>query len=247
MQGLITLDFGNSHPHAGLFHKSGQEWKFIKAVPWEELSIYLDQLQMTPSNTTMVLCEVKNRDEELSSLQHQGFLITRVKDYWKGNRFAGMPVSYAKSLGEDRLIQAFYAYKKLKQNILIIDAGTFVTLDIVTKNGFLGGYILPGIEAYFPIFKKGELLKDVELNANISASLPTTTTEAISDSYFAFATLAQKLIKDHNIEKVLLTGGSNATWKEMLETLNLPTDVQVDPTLIHSALHFWMTTQIEIL
>ncbi len=247
MQGLITLDFGNSHPHAGLFQKTAENWKLIKIVPWKELPIYLEQLEMTPSNSTMVLCEVKNRDEELVGLQHQGFLITRVKDYWKGNRFAGMPVHYAKSLGEDRLIQAFYAYKKLKENTLIIDSGTFVTLDIVTQNGFQGGYILPGVESYFPVFQKGELLKNIELNKSISLSLPQSTEEAMRDSYVAFAALAQNLVKDFEIQKIILTGGSYKIWRSMFNGLKLSADVQEDPDLIHSALQFWMTTQIEIL
>lgn len=245
MQGLITIDFGNTNPHAGLFQKTQTDWQLIKIVPWKEVPLYLTQLNMTPDNSSLVLCEVKAREEELTPLQHQGFLLTRVKDYWRGNKFAGMPVNYARTLGEDRLIQAFYAYKKIKENVLLIDAGTFVTMDVITREGFQGGYIIPGMEAYFSNFQKGEQLKAVEMDKNISLTLPQATSEAMRDSYSAFAALALKLVSQHNLQKILLTGGDSALWKKIFDELHLSVVVQEDPGLIHWALQFWMTTQIE--
>lgn len=245
MQGLVTIDFGNTNPHAGLFHKEQNQWQLIKVVPWSELPLYLEQLQMNPGNTSMVLCEVKARDEEINKLKEQGFLITHLKDYWRGERFAGMPVNYAKTLGEDRLIQAFYAYKKLKENILIIDAGTYVTMDVVTSSGFLGGYIIPGIKQYFKSFQQGEQLKEVDLVGTPETSLPHLTSHAMRDSYIAFAALAQKLITEHSIQKVLLTGGQGALWKQFFDSQSSSVVVQEGPDLIHWALQFWMTTQIE--
>ena len=245
MQGLVTIDFGNTNPHAGLFLKTNNEWQLIKVVPWAELNLYLTQLGMTPNNSSMVLCEVKSREEDLTDLQHQGWLITRVREYWRGTKFAGMPVNYAKTLGEDRLITAFYAFKKLKSNVLLIDAGTFATMDVITKNGFDGGYIIPGIDTYNSSFQKGEQLKAIEIDKSLSARLPQTTLEAMRDSYFAFAALAQKLISEHNLEKVIITGGQSELWKQIFEQLKSAAVVESDPALIHWALHFWMTTQIE--
>ena len=54
-----------------------------------------------------------------------------------------MPVHYQKSLGEDRLALAYYAYKTLQSPTMIIDGGTFLTIDFVNSDGFLGGYIAP--------------------------------------------------------------------------------------------------------
>ena len=247
MQGLVTIDFGNTNPHAGLFQKSHNEWKLIKVVQWNELPLYLTQLQMTADNTTMVLCEVKERDDELVTFHHQGFLITKLKHYWKGLRFAGMPVNYSKTLGEDRLIQAFYEYKKGQKNTLLIDAGTFVTMDVITKNGFEGGYIIPSFDNYQQTFQKGELLKNVEMDRFLSPNLPKGTGEAMRDSYFAFAALAQKLILERQIQKVQITGGQGLLWKQIFDHLGLSAIVHEEPTLIHWALQYWMTTQIETL
>lgn len=245
MQGLITLDFGNTNPHAGLFQKHQAEWKLIKVCPWNELQIFLDQLEMTPNNSSIVLAEVKPREDEMTPYQHQGYLVTRVKEYWRGVKFAGMPVNYAKTLGEDRLIQAFYCFKKYKQSTLLIDAGTFTTMDVITSKGFEGGYIIPNLINYFSTFENGEQLKNMDLNQNLSADLPHGTIEAMRDSYLAFAALAQNLIIEHKIQNILLTGGQSSLWKQFFENLKLSGIVQEEPSLIHSALQYWMTTQIE--
>jgi type III pantothenate kinase len=245
MQGLITLDFGNSNPHAGLFQKQNNQWNLIKVVPLHELPIFLDQLQMNADNSSVVVCEVKSREDEIQKLQEKGFLVTRVKEYWRGTRFAGMPVNYAKTLGEDRLIEAFLIYKKYKSPSLIIDAGTFVTMDVVTENGFMGGYIIPGTAAYFEAYGKGEQLKDVALNLAFTHTLPTDTAQAITECYSAFAALAKKLVHEHKIQRIVITGGLTSLWEGFFEAEKAALVVEGDKHLIHWALQFWMTTQIE--
>lgn len=245
MQGLITLDFGNSNPHAGLFQKNQGNWELIKVVPLAELNLYLSQLEMTANNSSVVVCEVKAREEEITRLQEQGFLVTRVREYWRGTKFAGMPVNYAKTLGEDRLIEAFYCYKKHKIPTLLIDAGTFVTMDVVTETGFQGGYIIPGTKAYFEAYGKGEQLKDVALSLSFTQDLPHETAQAITESYSAFAALAKKLMTEHKIQKIVLTGGSTSLWEGFLKEANQSAVVEGNPHLIHWALQYWMTTQIE--
>ena len=244
MQGLITLDFGNSHPHAGLFQKNHDVWHLIKIVPWEELPLYLSQLEFTPNNSSLALCEVKAREEELLPYLQQGFLITRVKDYWRGERFHGMPVHYSKSLGEDRLINAFHAWKKEKIPTLIIDAGTFTTLDVISETGYQGGYILPGFRNYFSLFSQGEQLRDIHLTPTFNSTLPQTTAQAMTDGYQAMGRLAQNLIKEQKIQKIILTGGQGSIWSNLL-LLKPDIKVENDPDYIHRAIHFWMTTQIE--
>jgi pantothenate kinase type III len=247
MQGLITLDFGNSHPHAGLFQKRDDNWNLVKIVPFNELSISLTQLNMNSDNTSIVVCEVKPREDEIHQLQQQGFLVTRVKDYWRGFKFSGMPVQYSNTLGEDRLIEAYYCYKQFKSPTLIIDSGTFVTLDVINHSGFLGGYIIPGIDAYYEAYSKGERLKDVKLSPSKLSSLPTETSMAMAQSYTAFASLAKSVMNKYHIQKIILTGGSLSIWEDFLEEEKENYILEIDPHLIHRALHYWMITQIELL
>lgn len=242
MQGLITLDFGNTHPHAGLFVKDASGWNLKDVVSMDVLEESLKKLGLNPHNTTMALCEVKAQEHIIEPLVDQGYILTRVRDYWRGQRFAGMPVNYTKTLGEDRLIEAFYLYKKEKRNVLNIDAGTFLTMDVITAEGFQGGYIAPGIKTYFNSFENGERLKNVEVNALFEDKLPHETSKAISESYGAFAALARDLVRKHKLEKIFISGGDSLYWKEALGDLS----VEVIPHLIHTSLHYWMTTQIEI-
>ena len=245
MQGLITLDFGNSNPHAGIFEKNNGAWSLLKVTPLTELPIFLNQLGMNAHNSSVVLCEVKSREEEITKLQEQGFLVTRLKHYWRGAKFAGMPVNYAKTLGEDRLIEAFYCYKKETLPTLLIDAGTFVTMDIISSDGFRGGYIIPGLDAYFSSYNKGEQLKSVPLTMHFTHALPTETAQAITESYSAFAALAKSLVTKHHIKKIILTGGLTSLWETFLHEPHQGLVVEGHPHLIHWALQYWMTTQIE--
>jgi len=49
-------------------------------------------------------------------------------------------------VGIDRLLNALAAYRRTKSSTIIIDFGTAITIDVVSKEGeFLGGLILPGI------------------------------------------------------------------------------------------------------
>lgn len=244
MQGLVTLDFGNTNATAGIF-SHGSEWELVKKVPLHELKIFLSQLGFSAHNTQFVLSDVKPREEELKTFVEEGYLITRVKDYWRGNKFHGMSVNYAVTLGEDRLITSFYAYKKMKVPTLILDAGTFVTMDVVTPAGFLGGFILPGQHTYFETFKKGENLKDVALSESTDHELPHSTNEAMARGYQAFAAMARELIQEHQIQKVLITGGDAPLWEKLLSQMKSPSVVETHPHLIHSSLLYWMTTQIE--
>ncbi len=50
-------------------------------------------------------------------------------------------------LGTDRLAHAFYVRRSVKQNAVVVDVGTAVTVDFILGTGeFLGGAILPGPE-----------------------------------------------------------------------------------------------------
>jgi len=79
-----------------------------------------------------------------------------------GETPCGLTVEYRpkSSLGPDRLaaaVGAFHIYgKALKRTIMIVDAGTAVTADLVTQNGtFLGGAIFPGDELAFDSLANG--------------------------------------------------------------------------------------------
>ncbi len=51
------------------------------------------------------------------------------------------------SLGVDRLLCAYAAFRASAQPLIVLDAGTAITIDAVSKKGvFLGGVIVPGLQ-----------------------------------------------------------------------------------------------------
>jgi hypothetical protein len=67
----------------------------------------------------------------------------------------------------------------------------------------------------------------------------------MTESYSAFAALAKKLIDDYHIKKILLTGGFAGLWEGFFPDRENSPVVETHEHLIHWALHYWMTTQIE--
>ena len=98
-----------------------------------------------------------------------------------------------KTLGKDRLaavIGAYYLYPK--KSCLVIDAGTCITYDLLTKKGeYLGGNISPGI--------------DLRLRAmdEFTAKLPLVKRKELKKNYGI------------DTESALLVGGQNGTVHEM--------------------------------
>src|SRR3989338_4659688 len=70
-----------------------------------------------------------------------------------------------KQVGVDRLLNALAAYRCFKKELIIIDFGTAITFDVVSRRGeYLGGVIAPGIEISLEaLFQKTALLPKIVL------------------------------------------------------------------------------------
>ena len=70
-----------------------------------------------------------------------------------------------KQVGQDRLVNAYVGCTLYKAPLIIIDFGTAVTFDVVSKRGaYLGGIIVPGIElALSALAEKAALLPKIKL------------------------------------------------------------------------------------
>ena len=68
-------------------------------------------------------------------------------------------------VGQDRLVSAFSAYRQYGGPVIVIDFGTAITFDLVSKEGeYLGGLIAPGIEISFDaLIERTTLLPKIEL------------------------------------------------------------------------------------
>ena len=115
------------------------------------------------------------------------------------------------------------AYCK-NENVLIIDAGTATTVDLLDKSGqHLGGWILPGIDLLF----NSLLVNTVQISATQqhlpTLSFGTNTSECVNNACWA-ATLGfveQAVIQAKaqvSLDKVLITGGNAEKLSALIST-----------------------------
>lgn len=144
----LVIDIGNSRTKIALFNQDDLMFN----VPVNRLTVaHLQMLKDEhPQLNKAILSSVRERDEELV-----GYLSQNFSQFIELDERTGLPIlnlyESPETLGKDRLAAAVGAYELFPgRNLLIIDAGTAITYDLVNENGeFLGGNISPGLEMRF--------------------------------------------------------------------------------------------------
>ncbi|MDO9182006.1 MAG: type III pantothenate kinase [Bacteriovorax sp.] len=222
---IITIDNGNTNPHVGIF----QNEKLDSVVALKDF--------MAQEDDFILLSDVGSPINFSANVD-----LKKYRRMQKGiNHFFEMPVLYSETLGDDRLISSYLVFSHIKPNekILLIDAGTFITIDLINDQGFLGGYIFPGIATFLSSYQKGSNLKILSPQFNLSRSeLPHSTEEAILGATEIYLeSVLKALIKKTSPSKIIITGGSFELVKNIILKFNLP-KVQLETYhhLIHYAL-----------
>ncbi len=139
-----------------------------------------------------------------------------------------------KQLGADRLVAAFAAYQEYRKPVIIIDAGTAITIDLVSARGeFAGGVIVPGLSiaaaslhamtAKLPLVKPRLTARAIGRN----------TREAINSGLIrGYAGLVDGIVRSiarqsHGKPLVIATGGDAILLKRSCRTIR-----RVHPDLI---------------
>ena len=95
----------------------------------------------------------------------------------------GIKIAYEspREVGADRIVDAVAVYNKYGGPSIIVDMGTAITFDVITKDGsYLGGSIAPGIRiAQDGLFGKTAQLPKIELKVP-TTPIATTTSESIN-------------------------------------------------------------------
>ena len=246
MNTTLTIDNGNTNPHIGFFEGSS----LIETAPLRDLkslNMLLKKYSQSNHIVKAIISDVgdrKNLHEKLSYLELE-VKSKYTSEIRKSNSFLGMPVSYSATLGDDRLCQAYLAWKtNPNKSVAVIDCGTFTTVDYITKQGFLGGYIFPGPQTYLSSFQTGSNLPKLNLQMTSreerldSKKVPQDTEDAIlgSLSIFhqaVFTFINQKLTPD----KIILTGGRASSLLPLFSKGPLKKCfIDHQPTFIHEAL-----------
>lgn len=124
-----------------------------------------------------------------------------------------------KSVGQDRLVNAFAGLSIYGKPLIIIDAGTAVTLDLISKDGaYLGGIIAPGINLSLrALGNNTALLPELSLSGRPKKLklIGTSTKESmLSGVVLGFSAMLEGLLRDlkpllGSGVKVILTGGDS--------------------------------------
>lgn len=141
----LVIDIGNTRTKIALFNQHDLMFN----VPIEHLTLsHLEMLKYEhPQLSKAILSSVKTVDEELLQFLREQFDFFVELDHQTKLPIANL-YETPETLGKDRLAAAVGANELFPdQNILIIDAGTAITYDLVSENNeFLGGNISPGMQ-----------------------------------------------------------------------------------------------------
>lgn len=228
---IISIDRGNSKTSYALHDLSNPHSKLISI---DEAYLYHEEAFIIASN--------------VADIDEYGITIdVDVRDFFKNNFFLEMPVHYAKTLGSDRLALAYLVWTYLndttqakKSNLaLAIDVGTFMTVDLISKDrGFLGGLIFPGPFTLMESYTRGAQLKNLPpdfYQSNLAEELPTNTDSAISTAgaFMMKATIESLIQKFIHIDEIYLTGGAYHLVKDLFPNEK----TRENKLLLHRALY----------
>jgi type III pantothenate kinase len=144
----LVIDIGNSRTKIALFNQHDLMFN----VPMDHLAVSHVKMLLDehPQLKKVILSTVKPSDEELKN-----FLAENFDEFLELDHRTKLPIENLyetpETLGKDRIAAAVGANELFpNQNLLIIDAGTAITYDLVSeKNQFVGGNISPGLEMRF--------------------------------------------------------------------------------------------------
>lgn len=138
--------------------------------------------------------------------------VAQVVPLWSGVRFAYEDVA---RLGVDRALAMVAAYRRCPQGVMVVDAGSAITADLVDDSGrHLGGYIMPGL----PLLTRSLAAGTAQLplvQTDVQALDPgDSTISCIASGVLLMAVAALDglctVAQAHGIHDVLLTGGDGS-------------------------------------
>ncbi len=231
---IIAIDVGNTNINIGVFKGSRLKLKLniptksSRSILRNKLRQLLRPLKLAKTQLDMIIiCSVVPAKDKLLKRELKAIFKARIV-------FCGKDIivpirnlyKRPKSVGQDRLVTA-YGTKRLYGNpLIIIDFGTAVTIEAVSKNGaYLGGIITPGLRITLEALgQKTALLPNLDLSRKVT-KLPligrTTSESMYSGLFFGFSLMISALINELKKKigknaKVIATGGDIGNIRKFL-------------------------------
>ncbi len=227
----LVLDLGNTYGKIAVCdHKKVVEAATYEKITSREISYFHIRY---PGLKGVIISSVVNYSREIID-----YLRTQYSTCIELDHLTPIPLvnKYLtpETLGYDRIAAAVGAYTICpKKNVLVIDAGTAITYDIVTANGeFLGGNISQGVDIRFKSLNKyTNRLPLLERPEKTPPLLGSSTREAmqsgiVNGMLFEMDGFIEAISKKHPKLQVVLTGGDSKYFVGKLKN-----SIFVDPNL----------------
>lgn len=175
-----------------------------------------------PQISKVILSSVKPKDDELVR-----FLSENFEYFLELDNQTELPIGNLyetpETLGKDRLAAAVGANELFPdRNLLIIDAGTAITFDLVSeKNQFIGGNISPGLEMRFKALNQFTGKLPLVSYSNEFQPIGTNTTDAIragvqNGILFEIAQTIDLFNRNYQNLQIIMTGGDSIFFDKKL-------------------------------
>jgi type III pantothenate kinase len=134
-------------------------------------------------------------------------------------------------LGVDRWLAILAGFARFRGNLLIADAGSALTMDLVTREGVhQGGYIVPGLnvmkkslfDATWGVKASGQGDQSLEPGLNTSCAVS-------HGSLMALVGALETAVTRFGVHKLVLTGGDGAALQALTRT---PVETVYEPNLV---------------
>jgi len=194
---LLAIDVGNTNITCAIFKGKRLTKRFDLAVKKYSQSKLIKKLPNYEQISASVICSVVPK---LTKVIRSGLIkLTGKKPYIIGKHLI-VPIKsrYRKpqQLGQDRLVNAYAASKLYGAPAIVIDTGTGITFDVVSKdNEYLGGLIFPGVGVLLTsLHEKTALLPLIKIAKPKKLIGNDTKSSILSGIVFGIAALSKELI-----------------------------------------------------
>jgi type III pantothenate kinase len=207
----LVIDIGNTRTKFSVFNRG----EVLITVPVDEFTPkHIEILKNEhPDLNKAILSSVKNCPLELKGALKQHF-----ETFIELNASTPLPIENCyqtkETLGNDRIAAATGAFDLYPNtNLLVIDAGTAITYDLVNdKNQYLGGNISPGFEMRFKALNHFTGKLPLVQPENMNKLFGTTTQEAIragvqNGVFYEVDKTIDNFKEFYSNLKVIITGG----------------------------------------
>ena len=143
---FLAIDIGNTNIKCGIYDNNDliKIYKVPSVKP--EIEEFFEFLKNYDIKTSVISSVVPELDNKVINLLNYKYKIKTLSVNFDTNTGIKIKLPKPQELGADRIVNACAAYNMYSKALIVIDAGSAITFDIIDNEGnFFGGIIMPGV------------------------------------------------------------------------------------------------------